>query len=156
MEGRTLKWTLRYYECLFSMALAQAYNIYRFLHGTDALSHHNFLWEIYSEWYNNSFLHSRSGPCERTIPVVQRHSLIQSAMVQYFPRINGVRVQAYRRKRCRCAECSSQHEKERSNSFTTYLCPACDVFLHPHCSAAYHERILVAEASHLDATSRLL
>lgn len=50
---RGMKWNVRYFECLLSMAMANSYQVMRALRGADPISHTEFQVQLYTELYNN-------------------------------------------------------------------------------------------------------
>jgi hypothetical protein len=53
MEGRTDKWTVKFFEVLLSFSLTNAYVVYRALHG-DELTRGEFTNQVFEELFNNT------------------------------------------------------------------------------------------------------
>lgn len=148
MSGRTAKWTVRAYEALFNMAIANAYALHKHLHGglESEEDHCNFMLQVAREFLDNKYDEPvqprgvRRAHTAGNIPHqgdgdldTVRHSLAQ------FP--TGTRGPT-RRRRLDCAACPRRVNGMRDYTRrTSYYCNSCGVGLHPECFEQYHANL---------------
>lgn len=131
MKGRILKWTVRFHDCLLNMAITNAYNIYRYLHG-DQLNRSEFqiqlMNELHKSRYKNSVIQTRQS---ETQLLKETHTICQYD--------KGSRNdESNRRKSMKCRHCNSQYSSKGKLKYTKYFCLECKVALHPECFDDYH------------------
>ena len=140
----TQKWTVRLFEVLHSMILAQSYNIHRALHDGDRkrhLSHNDFALSVVRGLLANPVVTPVTVP-----PVNSVHKLAE------LPPMSREGATRNRRRRYFCRECPrlKNDGHRNSNRLTSWYCRTCDVAFHPDCFVKYHERLAAAEAKHQD------
>lgn len=136
MHHRCTKWTVRAYESMFNMALANAFAVFRHFAGETGAtaSHHDFLLEVASKFLRNVYV---EGPRTRGLatprPIANRHTL-----KRHPPGSDSARRAGNRRKRRCCVHCRHAPANQRRTSF---FCVECGVSLHPQCDAEYHSQL---------------
>ena len=122
LTHRTMKYTIRLFEILWSMILAQAYNIHRRLHYNSfrLLSHQQFKVHVSRGLLSHSVVRPPA-----MAPIIIAHELKQQE-----PGSKG--GGSNRRKRLVCRHC---HNKK-----TTWYCVRCQVGFHPECFNAWHSQ----------------
>ena len=131
LNHRTSKWTVRYFEILFSMILAQAYNIHRNLHQANQhrkRDHYEFKADIFSGILSH--------------PIVTGNNRIDQfndhVLTQHGPASNDNGA-SKRKKIVECRHCPPEINGIRNNRRrTSWHCAKCNVGLHPNCFIAYH------------------
>lgn len=145
MSGRTAKWTIRAYEALFNMAVANSYALHKHLHGglPSAEDHGSFMLLVAEEFLENVYddpVQPRGAQRGRDPQNGQQQAggnldTIRHNLLQY-PK--GSR-DANRRRRRECAACPNRENGRRVYSRrTSYYCSVCEVALHPECFDRYH------------------
>jgi hypothetical protein len=127
----TKKYTVRVFEILFSMILAQAYNIHRAVHKNNPyalLTHTDFKMSL----IRGLLQHHIVRPPQQQAPTVTH------ALAQHAQGTNSDGTQ--RRKVGECRGCSGVHpDGRRYNRGTTWFCIQCNgAFFHPDCFTRYH------------------
>lgn len=133
MNGRTLKWTIRFYDCLFGMALTNAYNIHRYLHPGE-MTREEFHFSVIKTWFNNGCLFQSAGM--RSLFGISSHR--QHTIAQHSPGSKNGRDRRRQRGKCRC--CSTSVTRKSKSNMTTYYCTECNRFMHPQCFIDYHKK----------------
>ena len=125
LTHKTFKYTVRVFEILFSMILAQAYNIHRELHGNNQ----------HRKWGHFSFKCS-------IVRGLLRHPVVQAPAVQHFNEHRLVRTEpasdgpdrGNRRRLGECRVCPRHVNGARNGQRRTYwFCPVCNMYFHPQC-----------------------
>ncbi len=136
LSNATKKYTVRIFEILFSMCLAQAYNIYRHVHKNDPLrqlSHDRFKAYVVNGFVNH--------PIVRQVRIDDETHFGDHELLQYPP---GSRDATRRFQGC-CRNCPNKDPltgKRKFDRTTTYFCNKCKVCLHPECFTTYHRDLV--------------
>lgn len=126
----TRKYTVRVFEILFSMALGQAYNIHRTLHGgtNRLLSHTEFKVQLIRGFVNHPVVRPPMIPEGH-----EEHVLLQFPVGSYG---NG----SQKRKRVSCRQCPNKVSGQLNHKrHTNWYCNRCKLGFHPDCFSAYHD-----------------
>lgn len=141
MHGRCAKWTLRAYESLFNMALANAFAVFRYFAGEvgNFANHHQFMLDVANRLLHNVYVQApRTRLQAAEQPPRNRHTLKRRESGTDVSRGAGGR-----RKRSCCVNCRHIPTDRRR---TSYFCVECKVALHPACDAEYHSRLAEQDA----------
>lgn len=133
--------TLRYYECLFNMALADAYNVHRFLNSHSQMSHADFLLHVFSEWKNSEFRRAVvSTRSESKLVDANLHTLTKSHLVSVTIKLpDGQRKEVMWHYRAKCRVCAKRFAGSKTIPKSIYHCQICMVSLCPDgCFEDFH------------------
>lgn len=142
MHGRTSKWTVRAYEALFNMGLANAFAAFRYLNKglPSATDHANFLLRVAEELLNNIYVQEQRNLRRVPLRIADDELIATHALQRYEVGTGGA---PNKRKRMCCVECPNKVDGRRDYSRrTTFFCVSCNVALHPECADAYHRKKL--------------
>lgn len=135
---RAYKWTIRYFECVLSRLMAQAFIIGRVVNGSDK-TRLEFQLGMYDLFFFNkldsiSTRPTKEHPGAPTPPPAALHVLGQTPVGSCNNYKND-----NRRYRAKCVLCpNSQPDGTRNfNNTTTYYCTTCFVPLHPECAKQF-------------------
>ena len=136
MEGRTDKWTIKFFEVLLSFSLTNAYVVYRALHGNE-LSRGEFTNQVFEELFNNNL--DQNGPIMTNRGAPMQQSDHVTMMFPAGSRQGNISPHDRRRRELSCAFCpkakNSLHRYRRTSTF----CSSCKISLHDACSLEYHQ-----------------
>jgi len=140
------KWTVRLFEALLSMCLANAWNIWRFHHEQSKGDHFRFLVDVFKglirehcevdpEGSRSAALAHSSAPV-RSTSTSKKHTCVQT-----MPGTRGGGASSNSRYTAKCVECDGRTRSGDKNhkTRTTWFCSRCLVFCHPECMATLHE-----------------
>ena len=139
----TRKWTVRYYEVLWSMILAQSYNLYRFLHANQAaLTLNPNAFKILVIKGLLDIAEAVPSPVPDA-PITATRAVCRAHVLTYFP--EGSRVgDSSRTQKVVCRNCPTSivsiNKSIRNYRYTIAYCPACKVGFHPQCFTEWHEK----------------
>lgn len=156
--GRASKWTVRLYEALFNLCLANSYNAYRYLKALDGeqVDHFDFNASVAKKMLDNPTYMVERTPTslsKRTrstanldyVPATAeekvRELVLEHAICEAAPGSRG-EIGGRRRERGRCIQCKT--------SFTSYYCVSCSeahpqretMWMHPECYKPFHRSII--------------
>lgn len=133
LSHATVKYTVRVFEILFSMILAQAYNIHRYIHKNSPESTDDT--EFRNEFIRGLLVHHVVTPA---IPTV---SYNDHQLRQFDAGSNG--DGSNRRKVVSCRACSNTDATGKKNNKrrTSYYCQKCEVGFHPECFLQFHDTV---------------
>ena len=138
MSHGSLKWTHRMFDGINEIAIANAYNIYRVLNPNEAYKHY-FRYKFEADLANGMCSYRASNENVDINKLMgEGHGIeLTNMWVDY---TNDKGRPAKRRERQSCQQCPNlRADGKKFHRTTQYFCPACDVFLHPRCFAAYHK-----------------
>ena len=142
LTNATKKWTVRIFEILWSMVLAQAYNIHRVMFATDPdnlMSHTDFKAAVVMGILQDPVVQ----PPLNAAAVTGGHCLL------IFP--EGSRGDgSSRRKVVECRHCPYRHADDNQRNKmrqTSYYCPKCRVGFHPICHTQFHGNFCLAAST---------
>jgi hypothetical protein len=119
--------------------IANAYNIYRALNQNDANKHY-FRYRFEADLANGMCSYRASnenGDNEERMGEGHNGIELTNIWVEY---TDNMGRPCKRRERNSCQQCPNlRADGKKFHRTTQYFCPACDVFLHPRCFAAYHK-----------------
>lgn len=135
MKGRTLKWTVRFFECLLSFCLSNAYAIYRNQHGNE-MDHGAFTFAVFNALFlNNVDTRSLRDPSYGATREECNHTM------RCFPKGSRGANKGNRRRQLKCVNCVEYSGRFRTRKVTSYFCFDCKVPLHPTCFLPFHKKL---------------
>lgn len=141
LQNATRKYTVRMFKILWSMCLAQSYNVYRHVHKDNPARLLGQLMECKIAVFRGLMRHPIVNPVQEhandAFGVWRQHRLRMHAI--------GTRDgNSNRRLKAECRYCPNVDPltgKRKRDRATVYYCDICQIALHPECHIPYHERL---------------
>jgi hypothetical protein len=138
MTGRTIKWTVRFVDGLFNMALSQAWVAHRHHHPSDGKYNRiDFMNDICEAFLDNT--DDISGPTTRHADAVTHDD--KSSRYHTLAQTTETGADGNRKVKTVCVYCHSKTKvssRHAASYRTTWHCVECAIALHPECMGPYH------------------
>ena len=140
LQNATRKYTVRVFEILWSMCLAQSYIVYRHVHKGNPqrqLGQIEFKIAVFRALLRHPVVNPVPEHDPNVFAVWRQHRLMMHAV--------GTRGDGNRRMAGECRNCPNLDPltgKRKRDRQTVYYCDICKIALHPECHIPYHERLI--------------
>ena len=135
VQHATKKYTVRYFEVIWSFDISQGYNVYRHVNRARRdryLNPTEFKVSVFKGFLNHPVVKGDREPMVHDEP----HTLMQS---EPGSREDG----SNRRKIGKCRKCPNTYAEGNrhydTSRWTSYYCSKCKIFLHPQCFTSWHD-----------------